>query len=151
MNSIERFLYNHRILKLTENKLERWNRTDAIDKLIFAAENGMYNIRLKCIEQLTNRTRELEIDKLLVTLISDDVEVVSEAAIEALEQTASPEQRELIEQTRKNWKLKNRKKKRPNSYIANIQLGDTGKPRPSDRLMETLRSQQQTNHPPFGF
>ena len=112
MNTIERFLYQHRILKLTEHKLERWSKDDATSKLIFAAENGIFNIRLKCIEQLANRTKEPEIKKLLITMISDDVEVVSEAAIKTLEPTATPELLELIERTRKNWKLKKRKKKR---------------------------------------
>tara|TARA_R100000005_G_C4985313_1_gene193820 strand:+ start:1435 stop:1887 length:453 start_codon:yes stop_codon:yes gene_type:complete len=150
MNSIERFLYQHRILKLSENKLEQWNRNEEVNKLIFAAENGMFNIRLKCIEFLFARITEHGVRDLLTSMISDDVEIVSEATMKVLEQSATPELSELIKQTRKEWKIK-KKKKRANPYNTNLQFGDTGKERPSDRLMSRLREQQRTNHPPFGF
>ncbi|KYG72906.1 hypothetical protein [Roseivirga echinicomitans] len=150
MNSNERFLYQHRILKLSENKLEQWNRNEEVDKLIFAAENGMFNIRLKCIEFLSGRIAEHDVKNLLTSMISDDVEAVSEATMKVLEQSATSELLELIKRTRKHWKIK-RKKRPANSYITNVQFGDTGKARPSERLMSRLRDQQRTNQPPYGF
>ncbi len=110
----------------------------------------MYNIRLKCIEFLATRTTQSDIKTLLTSLISDEVEIVSEAAIKVLEPSATPELITLIEETRKE-QIARKKKKRTNSYIANVQFGDTGKPRPSERLMNTLRDQQRTNEPPYGF
>ena len=82
-------------------------------------------------------------------MISDDVQVVSEAAIKVLENTANSELKELINRTRKEWKIKKAKKKPAKPYMANIQFDSPEKLRPSDRLMNRLRDQQSANHLPF--
>lgn len=151
MNKLESFLYQHRILKLSENKLEKWYREEQLEKLFFAAENGMFNIRLKCVKLLSNRISKSEVKTLLTSMISDEVEIVSEAAIKSLEPSVTPELAELIERIRKERKTKKRKEKHMKSHLANIQFGDSGKTRPSERLMNTLRDQQRTNEPPYGF
>ncbi len=79
----------------------------------------MFNIRLKCVEFLATRTTQSEIKTLLTSLILDHAEIVSEAAIKALESSATPELIKLIEETRKKQK-DGKKKKRNNSYIANV-------------------------------
>lgn len=151
MNPVERFLYRHQILTLTERKLERWNKNESIDELIFAANNGIYNIRLRCIEFLSGRTSEPKIKSLLISMISDDVEIVSKAAIEVLEDSATPELMEVIKQTRKTWRDKKKRKKRISPHLSNIQFGETSKGRPSERLMDRLREQQRSNEPPYGI
>lgn len=145
MNSIERFLYLNRILKFTEAKLEKWHQKEATEKLIFAAQNGIYNIRLKCVNYLSKKISESDIKDLIISLVSDEVEVVSVAAMTALEQSPTLELSELIQQTKAKWqtkKQKERQKKHVNSYAANIQLDGTRKQKPSERLINNLRKQQ---------
>lgn len=151
MNIIERFLYSRQILKLNEKKLQKWHRKESIDKLIFAARNGIYSIRIMCIEFLNERINEPKVKNLLISMISDDVEIVAEAAIRALENDSTDEINKLIEQTRKNWKNKKKKKKRITYHKVNVEFGEKGKTRPSERLMNRLRDQQRTNEPPYGF
>ncbi|PWL29056.1 hypothetical protein [uncultured Roseivirga sp.] len=151
MNRIEAFLYQHQILKLSERKLERWNKIEAVNKLIFAARNGIFHIRLKSVELLSNKASKPEIESLIISMISDDVQVVSEAAMKVLENTSNSELKELIKRTKKEWKMKKAKKKLGAPYMANTHFGDSEKLRPRDRLMQRLRDQQQANQPPYGF
>jgi len=148
MNLIERFFYQNGIMKFNEVKLDRWNRSESIDKIIFAAKNGMYNIRLKCIKLLSDRLTQTEVKTLLTSMILDNIEVVSEAAIKALEATASTELNKQIQEIRKERKAREKDNK-VKSYMANIQFRDTGKARPSERLMNRLRDQQRANQPPY--
>ena len=150
MNFLFRILYRNQILEFTEGKLNRWSEKEAIDKLIFAANYGIYNIRLKCIELLESRKSTPEVNNLLKYMIKDKVEIVSEAAIKLLESNASPKLAEQIANIRNERKeekklLKNNKRTRASDYKT------PGRTSPSEKLMSRLRDQQKSNEPPYGF
>lgn len=150
MSKFERFLYHYGILRLSEDKLEKWEKKGQIEKLLFAAENGMFNIRLKCVKLLSNRIANREVKSLLINMISDDVEIVSETAIKSLEPSMTSKLSELIQRIGEERKVKKRKEKRMKSHISNIQFKGSRRVRPGVRLTNTLAEQQKANQPPSG-
>ncbi|UII25744.1 hypothetical protein LVD15_20910 [Fulvivirga maritima] len=146
MNRVESYLYKRKFLKFTEAKLAAWNEGGCIDNLIFAAENGMFNIRYTCIKLLSSKLDQSKVKYLLITMIRDDVELVSEAAIEALKPCIDSNISKLIEEVRSQRKINKMAK---NPYLSNIGFHEELKERPSDRLMNRLKEQQRVNHPPY--
>jgi len=85
-----------------------------------------------------------------ITKILDDVDVVSEAAIKALEPVTTSEIIKLIQEKQKEQKAK-KWKGQTKAHISNIRFGETEKSGPCERLMNRLRDQQNNNTPPYGF
>ena len=150
MNSLERFLYLNRIFKISEKKLKSWDRRQLTDKIIFAAQKGIYNIRIKAIGLLSPLKDEPKVRTQLIKMISDEVELVSEAAIAVLEPTANSEIQMFIDSTRAKWR-EVRERETRTANAANLQFKNFGREKPSERLMNILREQQKTNEPPYGF
>jgi len=82
---VNTFLYLYKIgfIRLTKKKVENWNRMQNIDKLIFALENGVYDIRILAAKYLGNLRDHKAIPALRKSL-DDKVKPVSLESAESL-------------------------------------------------------------------
>ncbi|UII20739.1 hypothetical protein [Fulvivirga ligni] len=133
---------------ITEKDVSKWGQQGNADDLIFAAEHGMFNIRLKCIELLAPKKKEEKVKQLLISMIKDDVEIVANAAINELRPSASSE---LIEKINKVLQEREAQKKKvaKMSYLSNLSFEDNRSSPPRDRLMDRLHQQQNSNNLPY--
>ena len=102
------YLYLHKIglLKLTKKKVERWDSLDTIDRLIFALENGMYDIRILAARKLGEQMDKRAIPALKNSL-KDKVKKVSiESAIALKKISNSPELEEEVKMQLRYWEKK---------------------------------------------
>jgi tagatose-1,6-bisphosphate aldolase len=96
--------YNVGIIRLTKKKVEKWNQTENTEKLIFALENGLYDIRCLAAKFLGKRKEERVINALRVSL-NDNVKVVSiESAKSLVKLTENVEILKDIEEKLEYWK-----------------------------------------------
>ncbi|MEL6559074.1 MAG: hypothetical protein AAFQ94_12875 [Bacteroidota bacterium] len=75
------------MLKLSERKLQRWHQNDQIEKIIYAAKNGTYQIRLQSVRLLGDHFRDISVKNQLIEMIDDEVELVANAAISLFNET----------------------------------------------------------------
>ncbi len=100
MNGLERLLYESGILKLSKNKIRAWGRQAKRAHLIFAAHHGLYDIRLETCNHFKAFATEDKVEKTLIMLANDDVEIVGDAAIEVLKSKTNGRHNQLMQQVK---------------------------------------------------
>ena len=149
MNPIEQYFYRIGLFKFSEEKLTKWADQDRIDKIVYASKNGLFQIKLKCVALLIPHADDPLITEQLKHMIMDEIEVVSEAAIQHFEKSEDIALQEKISAIRERRAIK---KKREQIVISsNLHFDQKGKAKPSERLMNRLRDQRSANEPPYWF
>lgn len=150
MNRLKKLLYHHKLLKLSVSKLEKWHHSGQLEKVIYAARNGTYQIRLRCVRLLSDHLQGDSAKNQLVEMIDDEVELVANAAISLFNETKDESIILRIRHARK--RMIDRKKALasarniPYSGDANQEFYN-----PKENLMDQLKRHQSDFHPPFSF
>jgi len=104
-------LYKFKIARLTKRKVKRWYRYQNIDNMIFALENGIYDIRALAANYLGD-TFDPKAIPALRKGIDDNVKMVSIACVDSLRKiTHSPEIEIEIKAKIEEWKIKEQNSK----------------------------------------
>lgn len=99
-------LYKFKILRLTNRKVKSWHNSQNIDNLIFALENGIYDVRALAANYLGDSFDPKAIPALR-NGIDDKVKMVSMACIDSLRKiTHSPEIDVEINAKMEEWIIK---------------------------------------------
>ncbi len=138
MNKRSRILFHMGLLTLNQKWLDKQISKNNVDALHFALVHGLYDIRLKAAEHL-GTLREQASAPFLKAAIDDEVQLVSEAAMHALELIGcSAEIQSEIETKRRYWLTRSEqaknKKPREKTYTPNR------KERPSKKSFENLKN-----------
>ncbi|WP_321369092.1 HEAT repeat domain-containing protein [uncultured Draconibacterium sp.] len=111
------YLYKIGFIRLTKKKVEKWNRIQNIDKLIFALENGLYDIRILAAKYLGNLKDRNAIPVLRKSL-NDKVKPVSLQSAESLRRLTNNADIEIeIREKLKYWEEEEEKER--NRIISN--------------------------------
>lgn len=146
MHPLELFCYQKGLLRLSFVKIKRWHERKDIARLIYAAQHGIYYLRLHCINYLSTYKDDQGVNDQLRHMIDDPVSSVSEAAIALFDKSTDKELKAQIKAARKLRKQKEKSYKSGRTFPP---FGQEGPQRPSDRLLGMLRDHQGMNHPPF--
>lgn len=104
-------LYKFKILRLTNRKVKSWHNSQNIDNLIFALENGIYDVRALAANYLGDSFNPKAIPALR-NGIDDKVKIVSIACMDSLRKiTHSPEIESIINAKVQEWKIKEQNSK----------------------------------------
>ena len=154
MKKILSFLYRTKLLKINPSKVLFWTENNKPHKLILALEYGTYDVRKYAIEGLCRLKYENTIN-ILLSLIDDPIQLVSEAAMQGLTSLTKGVDENInikIDQKKQYWKNQNNKaKNRKLQYISNLSFNNNEKESSSQRLEKRYKQQRDSNHPPFGF
>lgn len=97
------YLYKYGLFKLSKRKIEKWNRMQDVPKLIFALENGLYDVRLLAAKYLGN-LRDYSAVPFLRRSLHDKVKVVSLESAKSLRLlTNNPEVEIEIKEKLEEW------------------------------------------------
>ncbi|WP_163324474.1 HEAT repeat domain-containing protein [Draconibacterium mangrovi] len=77
------FLHKNGLIKLTQKRVEQWYRMQDTSKLVFALENGLYDVRLLAAKHLGN-LRAVNAVSALRKSLNDKVKLVSLESAQAL-------------------------------------------------------------------
>ncbi len=102
MNTLA-FLYKNGLIRLTEKRIEQWNRMQETAKLVFALENGLYDVRLLAAKHLGN-LRDINAVPALRKSLNDKVKIVSLESAQSLRKlTNDPDIETEIREKQEYW------------------------------------------------
>ena len=134
MNRFDYFLFKIGLLRLHRRWLERQMYFKNIEAIEFAIQHGLYDVRKSAVEFLGKNNSERSIP-VLVEAIGDEVQVVSEAAMEALRNmNSSVEILMLIEKKKQFWIQRAEDAK--SKLVTENYINPSAKNAPARRLMK---------------
>ena len=107
MNELQEILYRFKILNLSNRKIDYWIETKQFDKLIYASKKGNFKIRIKILDGIKNLLEFNPVLSIASELIDDNVQIVSEKAIDLLKTESDYSKRISDKET--FWKEKSKK------------------------------------------
>ncbi|WP_319590671.1 hypothetical protein [uncultured Draconibacterium sp.] len=97
------FLHKNGLIRLTEKRVEHWNTMQDTPKLVFALENGLFDVRLLAAKYLGN-LRDINAVPALRKSLNDKVKIVSLESAEALRKlTNDPDIEQEIREKLNYW------------------------------------------------
>ena len=127
-----------KIFRLTVKKVNKWTKKGNVDKLIYALQNGLYDVRKRAAEGLG----ELEVKNAipyLIKAIDDKVKIVSFASMNSLERIGIDSEIENMIMIKKEYwetkELEAQKRAKEKLKIPNIYKWE----RPSKQTLENIR------------
>lgn len=98
MNAIEKQLFKSGILKLSAQKLQQWAKQGKVGHLIYACEEGLFDIRFEACHYLKPFVTDDKVKEILMKLADDPVDMVGNVAIAILKPLGHGRYDELIRQ-----------------------------------------------------
>lgn len=96
MNIINKILYKFKILEFTENKISHWVNAKNYENLVYASEKGNFKIQLKILDEIKGILDLHPIINMVIYLVDDKVQIISENAMKILENQVSDSQIEIL-------------------------------------------------------
>ncbi|MDW3194919.1 MAG: hypothetical protein R8G66_21280 [Cytophagales bacterium] len=98
MHQIQQLFYKSGWLKLSGSRIDRWAKLGKVDHLIFATQEGQFDLRLLACSHLRTFITSEKVKDALMVLVKDPVEIVGDAAMAILKTQGHGRYDQLIQE-----------------------------------------------------